>query len=422
MKSSGAMATLEISAMTFGPYGIGRLDGKSVMVPGGAPGDVLEVKIEAERAGYSLGRIERIVAPGPWRRLPPCPFLPRCGGCDWQQIEYPEQVRLKGEIIARELGHALKTEIDPVDLVEPSTAEFAYRSRIRLKVDRSGAVGFHEQSSNRIVPIDRCMVAQFDIDAAAAIARMFARELDEVELVSGRDERLVIVAHLKKASDRLINRVQRFLDSNPSVRGVVLRGQGARRIVGNAEIEVEIEAGTTLLADADLFTQVNRSQNLKLVAEVMAMVAPAAGASVIDLFCGAGNFSIPSARCGARVIGVDSDPDAIAAAARNAARMGLEQTQFVPMNAGELAAFLHRARSRPDAVILDPPRTGAAALMDPVARMRPPRVVYVSCDVSTLARDLRKLSAAGYKIAKLRAFDFFPNTHHVEIAACMVLT
>jgi 23S rRNA (uracil1939-C5)-methyltransferase len=102
--------------------------------------------------------------------------------------------------------------------------------------------------------------------------------------------------------------------------------------------------------------------------------------------------------------------------------MGLEQTQFVPMNAGELAAFLHRARSRPDAVILDPPRTGAAELMDPVARMRPPRMVYVSCDVSTLARDLRKLSAAGYKIAKLRAFDFFPNTHHVEIAACMVLT
>ncbi|MGH7814868.1 MAG: 23S rRNA (uracil(1939)-C(5))-methyltransferase RlmD, partial [Candidatus Binataceae bacterium] len=134
------------------------------------------------------------------------------------------------------------------------------------------------------------------------------------------------------------------------------------------------------------------------------------------------NFSLPAARRGARVTGADADADAIAAAARNARRLGLDNAQFIAMKASETAAFLHRARYRPEIAILDPPRAGAAQLIAPLLKLRPRAIVYVSCDAATLARDLRGLTAGGYEMAGLRAFDFFPNTHHAEIAAHLVLT
>jgi 23S rRNA (uracil1939-C5)-methyltransferase len=154
----------------------------------------------------------------------------------------------------------------------------------------------------------------------------------------------------------------------------------------------------------------------------MEMAAAGAGTRVLDLFCGAGNFSLPAARRGAEVMGVDAEALAVAAAARNAARLRLERAEFAAMEAAELARFLLRARYRPDAVIMDPPRSGALALIEPLLRIRAPRVIYVSCDVATLARDLQALCAGGYRIAALRAFDFFPNTHHVEVVADAVLT
>ena len=141
-----------------------------------------------------------------------------------------------------------------------------------------------------------------------------------------------------------------------------------------------------------------------------------------DAISGAGNFSLPAARRGAEVMGVDADALAVAAAARNAMRLGLKRAEFAAMAAAELARFLLRARYRPDVVIMDPPRAGARELIEPFLRMRAPQVIYVSCDVATLARDLHALCAGGYRIAALRALDFFPNTHHAEVIAHAVLT
>lgn len=417
------MPEIEITAMTLGPYGVGHRDGKTVMVSGVAPGDRVEVAIRSERRDYSVGAIEQIVAAGAERRATPCPYLPRCGGCDWQQIEYPAQVRLKSELIARELGRALGVEIDPAGLVEPAPAEFGYRARIRLKVGRGGALGFHELGSNELISINRCLVAEDRLAMPSVLARVLARDLSEIEAVAAGDNRTVLVGYLKKpAGAEQIERARRALEADSRIAGIALRAGESRTILGEVEIEAEIEPGVVLRAGADLFSQVNRAQNLRLVAEVMAMASPVRGAKLLDLFCGAGNFSVPAARRGARVTGVDSDPPAVAAATSNAARMGLADAQFAAMQAHELAAFLQRARFRPDIVILDPPRTGAAALIEPIAKLGPARVVYVSCDAPTLARDLRALSARGYKLSRVRAFDFFPNTHHAEIAAEAVLT
>jgi 23S rRNA (uracil1939-C5)-methyltransferase len=413
---------IEISAMTFGPFGVGRDDGKAVMVPLAVAGDTLEVDIVSERRDYATAKIREVVRASADRRVAPCPYLPRCGGCDWQHIDYAAQVRFKGEVVARELGHALNIEIDPVGLVEPAPAEFGYRSRIRLRAGAKGVLGFYEAGSNMIVEIDSCMVAEAGIRMPRHLARSLGKRVEEIEVV--RDgAREVQVAHLKKpATEEDLRRARNVLESDNEIAGIVLRSGTHRAAVGDASIRIELEDGLSIEVDADLFSQVNRAQNQKLVASVMAMAAIDESAAVLDLFCGAGNFSLPASRRGARVTGVDADAGAIAAASRNAERLNFRDAQFVAMKASATADFLHRARYHPDLIILDPPRTGAPDLMEPIIKLRAPSVIYVSCDVTTLARDLQALADARYKINRVCAFDFFPNTHHVEIAVHALLT
>jgi 23S rRNA (uracil1939-C5)-methyltransferase len=416
------MPEVEINAMTFGPYGVGRIDGKSVMVPHAAPGDLLEVEFRSERRDYAIAQINRVIRPGINRREPPCRYLPRCGGCDWQQIEYPAQVALKGQLIAAEFRHVLSLELDPDDLVEAAPAEFAYRSRTRFKTVAGGGVGFHEAGSNSIVKIDRCMVAAAPARVPLALATALGRRCSEIEVVSDRGEEVQIAILAKAPGRSEVSRAGQVMRGDSAIRGIVLRGGQVREVVGDAKISFELEPDCMIEIDADLFSQVNRAQNLKLVAAVIAMAAVGEGAGVLDLFCGAGNFSLPLARRGARVTGVDADPLAIAGAQQNAARMGLKDAQFIAMKAAETARFFDRARYRPDLVIIDPPRTGALDLMASVARLRPRAVIYVSCDTPTLVRDLQSLRTNGYEIKRVQGFDFFPNTHHAEVAVHALLT
>ncbi len=416
------MPLVEIDSMTFGPYGIGRLDGKAVMVPTAVAGDLAEIAIASERGTHAIGGIERIVRPSPSRRPAPCPFLPRCGGCDWQQIEYPAQVAFKGELLAGAFRRALGVALDPRGLIEPAPEEFGYRSRTRFKVGAGGAVGFHAGASHALVEVDRCLVAAGNGAAPVALATALGARCAEIETVADGD-RTILIASLKRApqaADRA--RARAIIARDQSIRGIVLSGGGRREIVGEARLSLEVEPGCAIEIDADLFSQINRGQNRKLVAAVMALGGFDARIKLLDLYCGGGNFSIPAARRGAAVVGVDADALAIAAASANAVRMGLGGARFIAMKAEETARFLARAGYRPDVAILDPPRAGAAELIEPVARLRPAAIIYVACDVATMVRDLAALAAHRYEIRHVRGFDFFPNTHHLEVVAHALLT
>ncbi len=415
------MEPVEITAMTFGAFGLGHLaDGRKVMVRDAAPGDLLEVSVVEERGDYRVASTARVLRAGPTRRQPPCPYLPQCGGCDWQQIAYPEQARLKAELIASTLNRALGLQLEPADLVERAPAEFGYRARVRFHAGRAGRLGFHEAGSRRLVEVERCMVAATEIRVPREFAA--AVECEEIEVVADRG-REVLVAYLKRPSNSASRaRARRIVEGDPQIAGAVLRAGRAREVIGDVAIALELEPGLELQADADLFSQINRAQNLKLVAAAMEMASPLSGARVLDLFCGAGNFSLPAARRGAAVTGVDTDARAVAAAADNAVRLGFERAEFAEIEAIEQVRFLQRARYRPDVVIMDPPRAGARELVAPLLHMRPARVVYVSCDLETLARDLREFSYGGYRVATIRAFDFFPNTHHAEMIAVLTST
>ncbi len=411
---------VEIEDMTMGPYGIGRLEGKAILVANSAPGDVLGVSITESHRDYSVAGLKSILRPGPSRRLTPCVFLPRCGGCDWQQLVYPEQAAAKGRLIAAQFKRALGLELDPRGLVVPAPAEFGYRSRLRLKVKGNG-LGFFEPASNRLVEVDRCLVAgeELSFEPASRLARALAGRCEEIEIVkAGRQQALV--AYLRgrvQAAD--MNSAAQTIAANGVIAGIVLRGAGDRAVSGDASVTIELEPGLLLKADADAFSQVNHECNRMLIASVMEQAAIEPGTAVLDLFCGAGNFSLPAAKRGAQVLGVDADPVAIGAAQRNAAELGLRQARFTATQAQGMAPFLLRAGYRPQVVILDPPRNGARQLMKMITALRAARVVYVSCNVATLARDLRILTGDGCVIASVKAFDFFPNTHHCEVLALL---
>src|SRR5271157_3353271 len=284
----GSMAQLEIIAMTFGPFGVGRLDGKTVMAPNCAPGDLMEVEIQSERRDYALARMVKMLRPGPERREPPCPFLPRCGGCDWQQINYPAQVRLKAELIAAEISRALKVLLDPADLIEPAPAEFGYRSRIRLQAALGGKLGFHEFGSNRLVEVDRCMVAIEGIRIPRRLAAALGRALEEIEVArdAGRE---VLIAHLSRPPAAAeIRGAREVMDTDPEIAGIVIRGGRAREVIGDPAIAIELEPGLEIAVDADLFSQVNHAQNRRLISFVMEAAQARDGARILDLFCGAG--------------------------------------------------------------------------------------------------------------------------------------
>ena len=234
-------------------------------------------------------------------------------------------------------------------------------------------LGFYEAGSNTIVEIDSCMVADAGIRMPLHLARSLGKRVEEIEVVRD-DAREVQVAHLKKpASDEDIRRARNVLESDGEIAGIVLRAGASRATVGDPSISIELEDGLSIDVDADLFSQVNRAQNQKLVATVMEMASIHESSAVLDLYCGAGNFSLPAARRGARVTGVDDDAGAIAAASRNAARLNFGEAQFIAMKASATADFLHRARYRPAVIILDPPRTGAPDLMEPIVKLRAPR-------------------------------------------------
>jgi 23S rRNA (uracil1939-C5)-methyltransferase len=390
------------------------------MIPGAVPGDLLDIQTWAQKRNYALGRIVRVLQRSSDRREPPCPYAVSCGGCDWQHIRYDAQVRLKAEVVAAEFRHKLGIELAAAGLVEAAPAEFGYRSRVRLKTGPGGKIGFHHPGSNSFAAIEACLVAAPQISAAARLARALGRICTEIEVVAGKDGE-VLIATLTKAPGARESEIAHRTVENGSA-GVILRGGAIRELFGRVRTSCEAEPGCVIEADADLFSQVNRAQNFKLVATVMQYAAISEGMAVLDLFCGTGNFSMPAARRAAHIIGLDREGPAIEAARANAQRMGLKETQFIAMGAAEGLRFLRRSYYCPDVLILDPPRAGAAHLIELIAGLKARRLIYVSCNPSTLVRDLQQIILRGYTVRNVRGFDFFPNTHHLEIVASLLLT
>jgi 23S rRNA (uracil1939-C5)-methyltransferase len=413
---------LDVERLTFGFDALAHHDGQVVFVPYAAPGDRVAARVVERHAGYLRARVETVATAGPDRVLPGCAYFPACGGCQWQHVAPPAQRAAKAAIVAEQLvriGGIRDADVRPT---LPSPADWQYRARITLVVEGRRA-GYRRARSHALLEMHDCPIADATLsahlEAARALVASVRAPLERVT-VSVAPGGVALVARAAArpgpadiaASERLLARVA-------AVRGIVLSGGGVRLVAGDPTICVPLEPGLDLEVPADVFTQVNPAANRLLIETVLARGRFAPGERVLDLYCGAGNFAFPVARRGASVEGVERNATAVAAARANAARLGFGHSTF---RCAPVAHALRDIRGDVHAAILDPPRAGAADVLPALAALRPQRVVYVSCDPATLARDARTLVRLGYRLARVQPIDLFPQTFHVESVAELLLT
>jgi 23S rRNA (uracil1939-C5)-methyltransferase len=413
---------LHIDAMSHGAAAVARYRGRVLFVAGGAPGDVADVVVTETRARFMRARIERLAQPSPARRDPPCPWVGRCGGCQWQHLEYAAQLAAKRRNLIENLTRIGGLPADTVREILPAPSEWRYRHRINLRTD-GGRLGFYRAESHEIIEIDDCAIAAEPLGKALGAARAWLAQLRttirRLALVhSETTPGLVFVANAEGELAAADDAINRQLVGDGVCRGVVMFGRGWRRSWGEPTVGFTCE-GATLTTTGGEFTQVNFAANRLLVATVIALAGIRAGDEVLDLYCGAGNLGIPAARAGARVLGVERVPRAVADAVANVERLGLAACRFECAPAEAVLRRCVEAGRRVDVVLLDPPRGGARGILGDLVRLAPPRIVYVSCDPPAFARDAAILAGHGYRLTAVQPIDLFPQTYHLEIVAVL---
>jgi 23S rRNA (uracil1939-C5)-methyltransferase len=414
---------LAIERLTFGPDALAHHEGRVVFVPLAAPGDRVRARIVERRRGFLRAEVRDVVRAGPERVEPRCPVFGRCGGCQWQHVATEAQRVAKRDLVAEQLARLGGLRDVDVLPTRASADAWGYRTRITLVAD-GRRLGFHRARSHALVEIDECAIADPVLVAHLEVARGWAAAVrgapSRVTLASAPGG-VVLAATLRtRPSEIDADATAELLARTPSIRGAVLTGGTERVVVGDPTLRVPVEPDLVLEVPADAFTQVNPAANLLVVATVLELGAFRAGERAIDLYCGAGTFALPLARRGVEVIGVERSAVAVAAARANADRLGLGAAGFT---CDAVAGALERLPPGPlDAVVLDPPRGGAADVVGRLAARRAARVLYVSCDPATLARDARTLVTTGYRLVRVQPLDVFPQTYHVETVAQFVLT
>lgn len=427
----GQRIELGLERLTHDGRGIGRWQGRTVFVAGGLPGEQVTARVVRARSKLIEARLERLLQVSPERQPPRCPHVDLCGGCSLQHMPGATQLQVKQQALIQQLEHfaGLQPERWMPALSGP---EYGYRQRARLAVRwdvQAGRlqVGYRQRASNELVEVSQCPVLQPQLEQLlkalpAELQQLQGRQaLGHVELIGGTVPAM-IVRHMQLLAEpdllRLRALAQRhamacYLQSGSAASLHLLSDGNAQPAYRLADQQLDFH-----FAAGD-FTQVNPEINQQMVNQALDWLALEPGEQVLDLFCGVGNFSLPMAQTGAVVTGIEGSAEMVERAAANARLNCLEQAHFHQAdlsNSGEmdwLKADYHAA-------LLDPPRDGAAEMIAALARKRVHRILYVSCNPATLARDAGVLSAAGYRMVQVGIMDMFPQTAHVEAMALFV--
>ena len=436
--SPSATAIVEITGIAAGGAGVGRLpDGRAVFVPRTAPGErVLARVVEAKRR-WARARLLRVLDPSPDRRPAPCAYYARCGGCTLEHLAYPAQLRAKAAIVAEALAR-IGSVATPVPEVTPSPEEFRYRNRVSFTLVRleHGRVvaGFHElEHPARVLDIGAdCLLPE------PAVAEVWGRlraawGTDASRLPAGARLRLTLRGTGAGEVSLLVEggygpgQPEELLHAVPGLQAIWQRPRdGAPVLLAGAASLTESWEDEDVGLSGATFLQVNRGAAARLEEHVAALAGEVAGLRVVDAYCGIGLHARRLARRGARVLGIEVDPLAVAEA-RRAVDAEAAADRVAPAGApaefvlGRVEEALPAALPA-DLVVLNPPRGGLDSAVPPALLAQPPaRLIYVSCDPATLARDVARLAGA-FALRSLRCFDLFPQTAHVETVAELVRT
>ena len=418
--------TLDIDALSYGPYGIGRHQGKAVLIPKTAPGDTVAARIVEAKERYSVGEIVRILKPSSLRQNPPCPYVAQCGGCPWQHVGYGTQLLAKQKSVEDALRRIGKLEGFELKPIIPSPFTYNYRRRIRLQRDGSKRLGFFASFSHHLVAIDRCLIADDKLNAIIEPLRRWSEELmtdvEHLEVVTGDEPNQIVVVGQSaggfNARDSSI--CQRLLEENHSIAGLIVRGRDWRRAWGEVAVSVVPEDGLRVRVDGDVFTQVNSKGNRQLVDQLLAAAEFNPDDRVLELYSGAGNFTHAIARRVGDIAAVEGYRPAVESGEHSAQAIGITNIHWICSPVPAALAQLKKHRQRFSKIVLDPPRAGAKGLERDLAALGAQKILYVSCNPTTLARDLAALAKHGYSLRTVQPVDLFPHTFHVEAIATVV--
>ncbi|PNK65285.1 23S rRNA (uracil(1939)-C(5))-methyltransferase RlmD [Pantoea sp. FDAARGOS_194] len=400
--------------------GVARHQGKTLFISGALPGEQAEVTLVEEKRQYARGKATRLLSLSPERVTPRCPHFTRCGGCQQQHAAEPLQQRSKAAALSRMLGQAAQRAV-AVDEILAGPA-WGYRRRARLGLQwqpktRELQMGFRQEASNDLVAIRVCPILAPELEALLLPLRdclsalKAASRLGHLELVLADNGPLMVLRHLDAlhADDREKlerfsheQRLMLFLDNGERLEQV----RGEEPFYHSGEVRL-----TFSLQD---FIQVNDAVNQQMVAQAIAWLDLRPEDRVLDLFCGMGNFTIPVGKFVQNAVGVEGVAALVRQAAYNAQLNNLKNVRFFQHNLEEDVARQPWAAQGFNKVLLDPARAGAAGVMAHVVKLAPERVVYVSCNPTTLARDSQTLLSAGYHLERVAMLDMFPHTRHLE--------
>jgi 23S rRNA (uracil1939-C5)-methyltransferase len=423
MTAVGDLVRLTIEKVVHGGRGMGRWDGAPVFVAGALNGEHIAARVTAARKGYVEAALDRVFTSSAQRVEPPCPSFPACGGCQLQHAAYDAQLALKRDIVRETFQRLGQLDID-VPPVVPSPEPFGYRLRAQLKIARTGrppAIGYFAAGTHHVVAAPTCLVLHPRLQAALTVLRELVARSDallagvrEVELqtTSAADE-CVIVLRLDSLRAGTLRALARTLRTRIRLRGLVAYTPRGRRVEGVDWLEERISGLSCRVSDRT-FLQINAGVNATLVKTVVAWAELKGGERIVDLYAGFGNFSLPLAAM-SHVTAVESSATAAADARWNARATG----RNVRVVGRRVEAWTPTVDDeRPELVVLDPPRAGLSRpALARVLSLDAPRLLYVSCEPATLARDARRFIEAGYHVTRLQSFDFFPQTAHVETLA-----
>ncbi len=426
----GKKQRLTIERLANDGRGIAFIDGRTWFVSGALPGEEVEARVLDARSKVIDARSERVLLASPERRLEPCVHARICGGCSVQHISHAEQLALKQRQLAEQLERL--GGVQPESWVEPLTgAEFAYRRRARIAVrwdarNKRLDVGFRAAASQDIVAISECPVLVEPLQPIlralpALLAGLQApRAIGHVELFQGTASAM-LVRHTERLSEVDLARLQAFCSVHDAQ--LWLQGEGAPQPVDASQVlGYRLDEWDLQLAyrPGD-FVQVNAAVNAAMVAQALQWLAPREHERVLDLFCGLGNFALPLAQRAREVIAVEGVQAMVERAADNARSNGLGNAHFYQADLSNPLAAAGWAAGGFDAIVLDPPRDGALQVVRQVGSLGARRLVYVSCNPTTLARDSGELLQQGYRLKKAGILDMFPQTAHVEAMALFEL-
>ncbi|WCE30177.1 23S rRNA (uracil(1939)-C(5))-methyltransferase RlmD [Vibrio sp. SCSIO 43137] len=404
--------------------GIAYLNKKPVFIEGALPGENALIQLTESKSKYSRAKLIKNLSASKERVAPFCPYYKECGGCNLQHLKHSEQLKYKQQSLEQLIKKFSGEERRLEQPIAGESMGYRRRARISLMQDKKNGTlqfGFRQKKSNAIVNISHCAALLPELEALLEPLKQLLTglsnraNLGHLELVQGKEQSVVLLRVIKDIKPAEREKLVAFAEEKQLSFYLHAGDEPLQRLSG--EQPYYDEAGAKIPFLPNNFIQVNQHINQKMVEQAMEWLQLASTDRVLDLFCGLGNFSLPVARKADQVVGVEGVQEMVDMAQNNAHVNGIDNSRFYQANLAEDLSAQPWFGEKFDKIILDPARAGASGVVEQLSQTGAKRIVYVSCNPATLARDSQSLLEQGYKLSKLAMLDMFPHTSHLESMA-----